>query len=281
MRVLDGAVTILDASAGVETQSLTVWRQANRYHVPRLIYINKMDKPQANLSMCLDSIRKKFHVEPILLHRPIGHGKQFVGILDLLNELIYPPTVSSTELKMNREKFIEQLTDIDGAIADLVLNDKPLSNLDLTQAIGRLMVNDQRYVPVLVGSSLKNLGIPPLLDAIVNFLPSARVTTNSTSNVGTLMYIFKTIHDRQKQPLSFARIYSGSVKRRMALTNARTNEKELVQKVLLPFADNMEDVDEIKAGSIAVLGGFKEVGRKLRSLNQLNICFHRHRVEIF
>ena len=122
------------------------------------------------------------------------------------------------------------------------------------------MVNDQRYVPVLVGSSLKNLGIPTLLDAIVNFLPSARVITGSTSNVGTLLYIFKTIHDRQKQPLSFARVYSGSVKRRMALINARTNDKELIQKVLLPFADNMEDMEEIKAGSIAVLSGFKEVG---------------------
>jgi len=210
--------------------------------------------------MCLDSIRQKFHVEPVLLQRPIGFGKQFVGILDLLNELIYPPTVSSNELKTHREKFIEQLADLDETIADIILNDKPLTNLQLTQAIGRLMVNDQRYVPVLVGSSLKNLGIPTLLDAIVNFLPSARVITGSTSNVGTLLYIFKTIHDRQKQPLSFARVYSGSVKRRMALINARTNDKELIQKVLLPFADNMEDMEEIKAGSIAVLSGFKEVG---------------------
>ncbi|CAF0724929.1 unnamed protein product [Adineta steineri] len=263
LRVLDGAVTILDASAGVETQSLTVWRQANRYHVPRLIYINKMDKPTANLSMCLDSIREKFGVEPILLHTPLGQGKQFTGMIDLFNEIIIPANNSSkppSELLTNdRTKLIEKLADIDDAIAELLLfADKPISTNQLIQAICRLMVNDQRYVPVLVGSSLKNIGVPTLLDAIVNYLPSARIIPTSSSNTDTLMYIFKTIHDRQKQPLSFARVYSGSVKKRMVLTNARTNEREQINKVFLPFADNMEDIDEIRAGSIAVLSGFKE-----------------------
>jgi len=249
----------------VETQSLTVWRQANRYHVPRLIYINKMDKPTANLSMCLDSIRRKFGVEPLLLHTPLGHGKQFTGMIDLLNETIISSndhSKSSSELLIReRLKFIEKLADIDDNIAELLLfNDKPISNIQLTKAICRLMVNDQRFVPVLVGSSLKNLGVPTLLDAIVNFLPSARtISSSSSSNIGTLMYIFKTIHDRQKQPLSFARIYSGSVKRRMALTNVRTHEKEQINKVFLPFADDMEDIDEIRAGSIAVLSGLKNV----------------------
>ncbi|CAF0810942.1 unnamed protein product [Adineta steineri] len=263
LRVLDGAVTILDASAGVETQSLTVWRQANRYHVPRLIYINKMDKPTANLSMCLNSIREKFGVEPILLHTPLGQGKQFTGMIDLFNELIIPANNSSKpspELLTNdRTKLIEKLADIDDAIAELLLfADKPISTNQLIQAICRLMVNDQRYVPVLVGSSLRNIGVPTLLDAIVNYLPSARIIPTSSSNTDTLMYIFKTIHDRQKQPLSFARVYSGSVKKRMVLTNARTNEREQINKVFLPFADNMEDIDEIRAGSIAVLSGFKE-----------------------
>ncbi|CAF0778399.1 unnamed protein product [Adineta steineri] len=263
LRVLDGAVTILDASAGVETQSLTVWRQANRYHVPRLIYINKMDKPTANLSMCLDSIREKFGVEPILLHTPLGQGKQFTGMIDLFNEIIIPSNNSSKpspELLTNdRTKLIEKLADIDDAIAELLLfADKPISTNQLIQAICRLMVNDQRYVPVLVGSSLRNIGVPTLLDAIVNYLPSARIIPTSSSNTDTLMYIFKTIHDRQKQPLSFARVYSGSVKKRMVLTNARTNEREQINKVFLPFADNMEDIDEIRAGSIAVLSGFKE-----------------------
>ncbi len=250
----------------METQSLTVWRQANRYHVPRLIYINKMDKPTANLSMCLDSIRQKFGVEPILLHTPLGHGKQFTGMIDLLNETIIPSQTSSSELfTRERLKLIEKLADIDDTIAELLLfNDKPITNHQLIQAICRLMVRDQYFVPVLIGSSLKNLGVQTLLDAIVNFLPSARIIpSSSASNIGTLMYIFKTIHDRQKQPLSFARIYSGSVKRRMAFTNARTNEKEQINKVFLPFADNMEDIDEIRAGSIAVLSGLKNV-----SINQ-------------
>jgi len=250
---------------GVETRSLTVWRQANRYHVPRLIYINKMDKPTANLSMCLDSIRQKFGVEPLLLHTPIGHGKQFSGIIDLLNETIISSNNSSKSsseiLTQDRLKLIEKLADIDDSIAEhLLFNDKPISNIELIKSICRLMINDQRFVPVLIGSSLKNLGVPTLLDSIINFLPHARTISGST-NFGTFMYIFKTIHDRQKHPLSFARIYSGSVNRRMALTNILTNEREQINKVYLPFADNMEDIDEIRAGSIAVLSGFKEVSR--------------------
>ncbi|CAM4745338.1 unnamed protein product [Rotaria magnacalcarata] len=264
LRVLDGAVAILDASAGVETQSLTVWRQANRYHVPRLIYINKMDKPTANLSMCLASIRQKFGVEPILLHFPLGHGKQFTGMIDLLNETQISSNeqlkISSELVTSERLKLIEKLADIDDKIADLLLfNEKPISNTQLIEAICRLMIRDQRYVPVLVGSSIKNIGVPTLLDAIVNFLPHARtIPGSSISNMGTFMYIFKTVHDRQKLPLSFARIYSGSVKRRMSLFNTRTNEREQINKVFLPFADNMEDIDEIRAGSIAVLSGLKE-----------------------
>ncbi|CAF1268338.1 unnamed protein product [Rotaria sordida] len=263
LRVLDGAVAILDASAGVETQSLTVWRQANRYHVPRFIYINKMDKPTADLSMCLDSIRQKFAVEPLLLHIPIGHGKQFTGMIDLLNETKISSNdqikFSSEFLTKERLKLIEKLADIDDKIAELLLfTDKPISNIQLKQSICRLMIRDQRFVPVLIGSSLKNIGVQTLLDAIIDYLPNARIIPGSLSNLGTLIYIFKTIHDRQKQPLSFARIYSGSVKRRISLINTRTNEKEQINKVFLPFADNMEDIDEIRAGSIAVLSGLKE-----------------------
>jgi elongation factor G len=231
-----------------------------------------MDKPTANLSMCLESIRQKFAVEPILLHTPLGQGKQFTGLIDLLNDTMMSSNdqskLSSEFLTRERLRLIEQLADSDDTIAELLLfNDKPISSAQLTQAVCRLMISEkqQRFVPVLIGSSLKNIGIPILLDAIVNYLPNAR--TISTPSVGTLMYIFKTIHDRQKQPLSFARIYSGSVKRRMTLTNARTNEREQINKVFLPFADNMEDVEEIRAGSIAVLSGFKEV-----STNNLIKC---------
>jgi elongation factor G len=222
-----------------------------------------MDKPMANLSMCLDSIRQKFSIEPILLQKPVGHGKQFIGMIDLLSETIISSDntlkSSSDVLTSERLKLIEQLADIDDTIAELLLNDKPISNTHLIQSISRLMTTNQpqRYVPVLLGSSLKNIGIPTLLDGIVNFLPQAQ--TIPTPSVGTYMYIFKTIHDRQRQPLSFARIYAGSVKRRMALVNARTNDKEQINKVFLPFADTMEDVEEIRAGSIAVLSGLKEV----------------------
>ena len=225
-----------------------------------------MDKPTANLAMCLDSIREKFAVEPVLLHTPIGHGKQFTGMIDLLNETLISSNEQSsmdrTLMARDRMKLIEQLADIDDVIAELLLfNDKAISNVQLTEALVRLMNTDeqQRFIPVLVGSSLKNVGVQAVLDAIVTFLPSARTVPSSSTDA--LLYIFKTIHDRQKQPLSFARVYSGSAKRRMSLFNARTNEREQINKVFLPFADNMEDVEEIRAGSIAVLSGLKEVGR--------------------
>lgn len=238
---------MFSSSSGVETQSLTVWRQANRYHVPRIIYINKMDKPTANLSMCLESIREKFAIEPILLQRPIGQGKQFTGVVDLLDP------------KSDRAELIEQLADRDDKIAELLLfGGQPIPRDQLVRSIHRLVnVEKQKFVPVLLGSSLRDIGISALLDAIVNYLPPTR--TIPTSHLGTIMYIFKTIHDRQKQPLSFARIYSGSVKRRSAFVNVRTNEREQINKVFLPFADNMEEIEEIRAGSIAVLSGFKEV----------------------
>lgn len=265
---------------------MTVWRQANRYHVPRLIYINKMDKPTANLSMCLESIREKFGVKPLLLHVPLGHGKQFHGLIDLFNETIIPSNVPSSSsilelLKNERMKLIEKLAEIDDQIANIFLgSDKPITNVQLIEAIRRVMTTDQSIVPVLVGSSLKNIGVPGLLDAIVHFLPSARVIPNTTaSQIGTLMYIFKTIHDRQKQPLSFARIYSGSVKKRMSLINARTDAKEQINKVYLPFADNMEEIEEVRAGSIAVLSGLKEVN--IRRMFSSILMYSRHRVVIF
>ena len=224
-----------------------------------------MDKPTANLAMCLDSIREKFAVEPILLHTPVGQGKQFTGMIDLLNETLISSNEQSSMdralMARDRMKLIEQMADIDDAIAELLLfNDKAISNVQLTEALVRLMTTDeqQRFIPVLVGSSLKNVGVQAVLDAIVTFLPSARTVPSSSTDA--LLYIFKTIHDRQKQPLSFARVYAGSAKRRMSLFNARTNEREQITKVFLPFADNMEDVEEIRAGSIAVLSGLKEVG---------------------
>lgn len=253
---------------GVETQSLTVWRQANRSHLPRIIYINKMDKPTANLSMCLESIREKFAMDPIVLQRPIGQGKQFTGLIDLLDP------------KSDRTDLIEKLAGYDDRIAELLLfGDQPISREELIRSIHRLVnAEKQKVVPVLLGSSLKDLGVPALLDAMINYLPRTEILP--TSHLGTMIYIFKTIHDRQKQPLSFARIYSGSVKRRMALVNARNNEREQINKVFLPFADNMEDVDEIRAGSIAVLSGLKEVDVSL-SLNFSSIDSFRPPVEIF
>uniref|UniRef100_A0A0B7A8G0 Tr-type G domain-containing protein n=1 Tax=Arion vulgaris TaxID=1028688 RepID=A0A0B7A8G0_9EUPU len=237
LRVLDGAVTVLDASAGVEAQTLTVWRQADHYHIPRLVYLNKMDKSTASLDLCLASLRNKLHVEPLVLNLPVGTGKEFVGVQDLVHMNfiewssaskdgsvfkktpidLQKSSKSTEEFLKARTDLIGQLADVDEHIADLVLSDTKIECFtaqDIISAI-RSAVIKQKLVPVLCGSSLKNKAVQPLLDAITLYLPSPL-----DINYGFAKYYgshlcalaFKVTHDVQRGPLAFVRIYSGVLK---------------------------------------------------------------------
>lgn len=288
LRVLDGAVGILDASAGVEAQTLTVWRQADRYHIPRLIYLNKMDKPGSSLKMCLQSVREKLHVEPLVLNIPIGSGKEFEGVHDLVNlqslrwglgsikdgtEFLAEPlnihSNNSSDIRdiesiyKARSDLVGRLADFDDHLADLVLCDTKMEDIpatDLIRAI-RTATIERKIVPVLCGSSLRNKGVQPLLDAINLYLPSPMdITYGFARYYGTDLcaLAFKVVHDKQRGPLTFVRLYSGMLKSGANIYNINRSTTEKTSRLLQVYADELHDISTAVAGNIVALAGLKE-----------------------
>lgn len=268
----------------MEAQTLTVWRQADRYKVPRIVYLNKMDKPGASLDLCLSSLRDKLHVEPVVLNMPIGSGKDFTGVQDLVNMNLLKWNDNSkdgrvfekTPIDLRKsdesvEKFLKartdligQLADVDEHIADLVLCDTKIECFkaeDIKSAIRSATVK-KKIVPVLCGSSLKNKGVQPLLDAIVLYLPSPL-----DINYGFAKYYgnhlcalaFKVIHDKQRGPLAFVRIYSGMLKSGSYIYNINRAINEKSSRLLQVYADELHDISIAAAGNIIAISGLKEV----------------------
>ncbi|XP_072166611.1 ribosome-releasing factor 2, mitochondrial-like [Diadema setosum] len=288
LRVLDGAVTVFDASAGVEAQTLTVWQQANRYKIPRIAFLNKMDKPRANLDMCLASIRDKLKVKPLLLQVPIGISQKFSGVADLvsMDTVTWRPpdkgpddgsTFQQSPLascddphlvaqaQSARVELVEQVADLDDEFANKMLSDEAFDPLqvsaaELTSAIRRITLA-QTGIPILCGSSLKNKGVQLLMDSVNSFLPSPTFRKEPHVQIyGTDMcaYAFKVIHDRQRGALVFLRIYSGTLKPQSAIYNASRNCTERVSRLLYVLADSFQEVSSMSAGNIAVAVGLKQ-----------------------
>ncbi|XP_071480399.1 ribosome-releasing factor 2, mitochondrial-like [Diadema antillarum] len=288
LRVLDGAVTVFDASAGVEAQTLTVWQQANRYKIPRIAFLNKMDKPRANLDMCLASIRDKLKVKPLLLQVPIGISQKFSGVADLVamdtvtwrppdkgpddgSTFQQSPLAScddphlATRAQNARVELVEQVADLDDEFANKMLSDEAFDPLqvsaaELNSAIRRITLA-QTGIPVLCGSSLKNKGVQLLMDSVNSFLPSPTFRKEPHVQIyGTDMcaYAFKVIHDRQRGALVFLRIYSGTLKPQSAIYNASRNCTERVSRLLYVLADSFQEVSSMSAGNIAVAVGLKQ-----------------------
>nr|XP_003408004.1 ribosome-releasing factor 2, mitochondrial isoform X1 [Loxodonta africana] len=284
LRVLDGAVAVFDASAGVEAQTLTVWRQADKHSIPRICFLNKMDKTGASFNYTVESIREKLKAKPLLLQLPIGEGKTFKGLVDVVSKekLLWNPgsgdgkdferkpllELSDPELLKEateaRNALIEQVADLDDEFADLVLGEFS-ENFDLLPAeklqtaIHRVTVA-QTAVPVLCGSALKNKGIQPLLDAITMYLPSPEERNYEFLQwyKGDLCALaFKVLHDKQRGPLVFMRIYSGTVKPQLAVHNINGNYTERISRLLLPFADQHIEIPSLTAGNIALTVGLK------------------------
>lgn len=287
LRVLDGAVAVFDASAGVEAQTLTVWRQAEKHHIPCICFLNKMDKPTANLDLCIESIRQKLQAIPILLQIPIGSGKSFLGVVDLLTnqKLIWKsksmeddgrryetmPLDQSDEpellqaVKEARSALIEQVADLDDEFAELLLTDfsddfDAISSIQLQEALRRVTLA-RKGVPILCGSSLKNKGVQPLLDAITAFLPAPcerRHDILQWYKDDLCALAFKVIHDKQRGPLVFLRIYSGTLKAQAAVHNINRNSTERMSRLLVPFADQYVEIPSMTAGNIALTVGLKQ-----------------------
>ncbi|NXA32024.1 RRF2M factor, partial [Eudromia elegans] len=286
LRVLDGAIAVFDASAGVEAQTLTVWRQADKHQIPRICFLNKMDKNGASFTYAVESIKQKLKTKPLLLQLPIGEAKTFRGLVDVVTKerIIWKSTSGDDgkvfeqrplleaddpnlfqEVQHARSTLIEQLADLDDEFAELVLGEYS-ENFDLLpadqlQAAIRRVTLARQAVPVLCGSALRNKGVQPLLDAVAAYLPAPSERSHGFLkwyNDDLCALAFKVLHDKCRGPLVFIRIYSGSMKPQSAVYNINKNCTERMSRLLLPFADQQVEIPSLMAGNIALTVGLKQ-----------------------
>lgn len=289
MRVLDGAVAVFCGVAGVQPQSETVWRQATKYKVPRIAFVNKMDRTGANFENALNDMRKKLGAYAYPVFIPIGKEDGFRGVVDVVNQkaiiydetdevgLKYQVTDIPAELKDSAKAALAELIDAisnkDDVIAEMVIENKPITPKELKPAIRRLTCKIE-LVPVLCGSAFKKRGVQPLVDAVVDYLPSpldvpsavgivpgstqtAEVASNDNSKFCSLA--FKLWTDPYVGKLVFFRVYSGQLKKGDIIYNPRTRKRERVSRVLMIQADKRIDVDTTYAGDIAALVGIRNI----------------------
>lgn len=287
LRVLDGAVALYDAKGGVEPQSETVWRQADKYGVPRLAFVNKMDVVGANFDRTLKMMRERLNAHPIAVQLPIGKEDTFRGIIDLIamkaelyeddlgtviQESDIPEDLVETAQKY-REEMIEEIADFDEEIMELYLNGEDVPNEMIKKVLRRECVANQ-VTPVLCGSAYKNKGVQFLLDAIVDYLPSpidipavtgtdrdGEVVERPASDTEPLAALaFKIVTDPFVGKLAYARIYSGVLKSGSYVFNSSKGKRERIGRIVLMHADKREEIEEAYAGSIVAIVGLKITG---------------------
>lgn len=286
LRVLDGAVCVIDGSQGVEPQTEQVWRQADRYNVSRIIFVNKMDKVGANFQMSLDSLRDRLGIIPLVIQLPYGEEDKFDGVIDLikmemycfneqsLGKEFYTKEIPPDSLKLAltaRENMIETLSDTDDVIMEKFLDGdlSSISNDEIKNAIRKATFERTLY-PILCGSALRNKGIQMLLDAIVDYLPSPidlesisgispdgkKITLKLTDNEALAALAFKVVTS-QNGNLTFIRIYSGTLNVGDAIYNSARQQTERIGRLVLMHANKQEPVESAFAGSIVVAIGFR------------------------
>ncbi len=289
MRVLDGAVAVFCGVAGVQPQSETVWRQATKYRVPRIAFVNKMDRTGANFENALSDMRKKLGAYAYPIFLPIGKEDYFRGVIDLVNQkaiiyddndevgLKYETVDIPADLKESAQAALAELIDAvsnkDDQIAELVIENKPITPQILKAAIRRLTCKIE-LVPVLCGSAFKKRGVQPLVDAVVDYLPSPldvppavglvpgtdqKVEVPSSDNEKFCSLAFKLWTDPYVGKLVFFRVYSGQLKKGDVIYNPRTRKRERVSRVMMIQADKRIDVETTFAGDIAALVGLKNI----------------------
>ena len=284
LRVLDGAVGVFCAVAGVQPQSETVWRQADRYQVPLLAFVNKMDRMGANFQNVVDEIRTKLGAHPVALQLPLGCAETFRGAIDLISlksvtyleeDLGARPVVEDVPAELRdealaaREEMIEQIAEADEAFADIYLAGGEIREDDIHAALRRCVVA-RKMVPVLCGTALRDKGVQPLLDAVVRYLPSpldvppvegTEIRTGKTvqrpadDSAPLAGLIFKVASDPYLGRLLFVRVYSGVLRKGMNVWNPRTRTRDRVLRLLRMHANTQTDTDAIYSGEIGVLGG--------------------------
>ena len=287
LRVLDGAVVVFDGVAGVEPQSETVWRQADRYRVPRICFINKLDRTGADFWRCVDMIRERLGARPVPIQLPIGNEEKFRGIVDLItmkaivyhaedlgaeSETIDIPADMVEAARAHREKMVEIVAEMDDELTHKYLEGHTLSPEDIKRGL-RLGTLEYRIVPVLAGSALKNKGVQPVLDAVVDFLPSpldvppiigehpvthkeVLRTANDSEPFSAL--VFKIAADPYVGKLAYFRVYSGTLNSGSYVLNATKGKKERIGRILQMHANHREEIETVYAGDIAAAVGLKE-----------------------
>lgn len=281
LRILDGAIAVIDGSAGVEAQTVTVWQQSNHYSVPRIIYVNKMDKIQADFNLSVETIKNKLSVIPLIIQNPIGTGKTFKGVVDLinLNSLCWSNSPDGKNYEVNnirvddelykesfemRNKLIEQLADLDDEIANLILLDTKYEDItadDLMGAIRRVTLSS-KAVPILCGSSFKNKGVQPLMDSVIHYLPNPSQIDHSFTKYyenSLCGLAFKIISEKQKGSLTFVRIFSGTIETGQSIYNVNKECGEKITKLLQISADSVTELSRASSGHIVAISGLKQV----------------------
>ncbi len=285
LRVLDGVVAVFCAVGGVEPQSETVWRQADKYHIPRIAFINKMDRIGANFDRCVLMIAKRLGANPLPIQMPVGNEAQFEGIIDLIEErmLVFDEQSLGQEIIEKdipdnfKEKFtaarlmlLEKLADFDEGIMEKYLDNTRVSAPEIYSALRKATISLD-IVPVLCGSAFKNKGVQPLLDSVINFLPSPldvknvegigpageKISRKSDPKEKLCGLVFKLMSDSFVENLAFVRIYSGKLSVGDKIFNPVKQKQEKVSKLMKLHANKREEVQEILAGDIGAIVGLK------------------------
>jgi len=288
LRVLDGAIIILCGVGGVEAQTETVWRQADRYQVPRLLYINKMDRIGANPDKGIEEVKEKFSAEPLSIQIPLGKEENFKGVIDLIRmkEINWGDDLLGTRFEINeisdefkekaqkkRNEMLEKLSDIDDSLMESYLSDAEISSEQIKNAIRKGTIS-LKFVPVLYGASFKNKGIHPLLDAVVDYLPSpadippvkghhphtfdVEIRRPSDDEPFSAL-VFKIMSDPYLGSLSFFRVYSGKAKAGTYLYNSNSGEQIRISRFMEMYSNKRREIKEVYTGDIAAFGTIKDV----------------------
>ncbi len=290
LRVLDGAVAVFDGVAGVEPQTETVWRQADRYGVPRMCFVNKMDRTGADFFFVLDTILDRLTKSVAVLQLPIGAEAQYQGLIDLvkMKALVWPPTTDEKDLGATYEeqdipddyadqaneyrvKLLEAIAETDDDLMEVYLETDDIPEEQLKAGIRKACIANE-IVPILNGTAFKNKGVQPLLDAVIDYLPSPldlpdtagtdpktgeEITRPADPKAPFSALAFKVATDPHVGKLTFFRVYSGSLEKGGQVTNTRTTAKERIGRLLEMHANSREDIDDVRAGDIAAGIGFK------------------------
>jgi elongation factor G len=286
LRVLDGAVCVLDSNQGVEPQTETVWRQGDKYNVPRIVFCNKMDKTGASFEQCIADIRTRLGARPVPIQLPIGSEASFKGIIDLVrmkavvwedealgakyHDEEIPAGLMPAAIQA-RQEMIEACAELDDQATEDYLNGKEIANETIKRLLRKAVVTSA-FFPVLCGSAFKNKGVQPLLDAVVDYLPSplerppikgidvrsGEETVRHASDSEPLSMLAFKLMDDQYGVLTFCRIYSGRLEKGMALVNSTREKSERVGRMVLMHANSREEIAEAYAGDIVALVGLKD-----------------------